>query len=159
MADVTNLSGVISTLGIFVNDGTPTTPDWQYVCAINSRSFKETRAEQTTSIVATCGPGASVETWRAAGARDWAIEGEAALELDSFTLCREWMAGGDQKTVRIVFYTGDKNALVPFGYYQGPGVLLSYNISQPDANGIPSGSISISKGSGSLAWTTGALPA
>lgn len=159
MADVTNLAGVISTLGIFVNDGTTAVPDWQYVCAINSRSFNETRGEQTTSIVATCGPGAGVETWRAAGARDWTIEGEAALELDSFSLCREWMASGAQKTIRIVFYSGDKNALSPFGYYQGPGVLLGYNISQPDADNIPTGSISISKGSGSLVWATGAPPA
>ena len=156
MADVTNLSGVISTLGIFVDDGTPTTPDWQYVCAINSRSFNETRGEQTTSIVATCGPGASVETWRAAGARDWTIEGEAALEVEAFTMMRTWMAAGGQKNVRIVFYTGDKNALVAHGHYTGPGVLLGYNISQPDADGIPSGSISISKGSGVLTWATGA---
>lgn len=156
MADVTNLSGVISTLGIFVDDGTPTTPEWQYICAINSRSFNETRAEQTTQIVASCGPGADLETWRTAGPRDWAIEGEASLELDAFDMMRAWMQAGTQKRVRVVYYTGDKNALVAHGYYQGNGVLLGYNVSQPDANGIPTGSISISKGAGVMTWTAGA---
>ena len=155
MADVTDLTGVISTLGIFVDAGTPSAPDWQYVCAINSRSFNETRAERTTEIVAVCGPGAQVETWRADGARDWALQGEASLETDAFDMMRGWMDSGGQKLVRVVYYTGDKNALVPYGYYQGAGVLLGYNISQPDANGIPTGTINISKGAGTLTWTTG----
>jgi len=156
MADVTDLSGVISTLGIFVDDGTVGAPDWKYICAINSRSFNETRSEQVTNIVASCGPGASVETWRAAGARDWTISGEAALELEAFALCRQWMETGDQKTIQIVFYSGDKNALTAYGYYQGPAVLLGYNVSQPDADNIPTGTIDISKGAGSLTWTIGA---
>jgi hypothetical protein len=156
MADVTDLSGVISTLGIFVDQSETSTPDWQYICAVNARTFNEIRNEQTTNIVASCGPGAPVETWRAAGARDWTISGEAALELDAFDLCREWMETGDQKTIRIVFYTGDKNALAAHGYYQGASVLLGYNINQPDADNIPTGTINISKGAGSLTWTTGA---
>lgn len=156
MADVTDLSGVISTLGIFVDYGTTATPDWQYACAINSRSFNETRGEQTTTIVAQCGPGAPVETWRTAGPRDWTIEGEAALELESFEMLRGWMEDGDQKRVRVVYYSGDKNDLTAVGYYQGAGVLLGLSINQPDGNNIPSGTISISKGAGVLTWTTGA---
>ena len=156
MADVTDYTGVISTLGIFVDAGTPSVPDWQYVCAINSRSFNETRAERTTEIVAACGPGAQVETWRADGARDWTLQGEASLEIEAFDLMRGWMETGGQKRVRVVYYTGDKNALTAYGYYQGTGVLLGYTISQPDANGIPTGTINISKGAGALVWTTGA---
>lgn len=156
MADVTNLTGVISTLGIFVDQGTPGAPDWQYMCALNARSFNLTRAEQTTDIVATCGPGASLETWRAAGALDWSIEGEGALELETFDFCRQWMLDGSQKRIRVICYTGDKNALVAHGYYQGMAVLLSYPVSQPDANNIPTANINISKGAGTLTWTAGA---
>lgn len=156
MADVTDLTGVISTLGIFVDNGVGETADWQYACAINSRSFNETRGEQTTTIVAQCGPGAPVETWRTAGPRDWTIQGEAALELESFEMMRLWMEAGDQKRIRVVYYSGDKNALVPVGYYQGAGVLLGLSVNQPDGNNIPSATINISKGAGSLIWTTGA---
>lgn len=156
MADVTDLTGVISTLGIFVDQGTGGVPDFQYICAVESRSFNETRGEQTTTIVPTCGPGASTETWRAAGPRDWTIEGAAKLELDSFDFLRGWMETDDQKTIRVVYYTGDKNALVAHGYYEGPGVLLGFNINQPDADNIPEGTINIRKGSGQLVWTTGA---
>lgn len=156
MADVTDLSGVISTLGIFIDNGTTATPDWQYACAINSRSFNETRAEQTTNIVAQCGPGAGVETWRTAGPRDWTIDGEAALELDSFEMMRSWMEVGDQKRVRVVYYTGDKDELTAFGYYQGAGVLLNFSVNQPDGNNIPTANISIAKGAGTLVWATGA---
>lgn len=155
MADVTDLSGVISTIGVFVDQSATSTPDWEYLCAMNARSFNLTRAEQTTSIVASCGPGASVETWRQAGALDWAIAGEAALELDTFDFCREWILDGSQKNVRVIFYTGDKSALVAHGYYQGPGVLLEYPTSQPDADNIPVSNISISKGAGSLVYTAG----
>lgn len=156
MADVTDLTGVISTLGIFVDQGVAGVTDFQYICAVNSRSFNETRGEQTTNIVAVCGPGAQVETWRTAGPRDWTIQGAASLELEAFAFCRRWMEDGDQRRVRIVYYTGDKNDLEPFGYYEGAGVLLSYAISQPDAQGIPEGTISISKGAGTLIWATGA---
>lgn len=156
MADVTDLTGVISTLGIFVDHGTDAAPDFQYVCAMNARSFNLTRAEQTTDIVAACGPGASLETWRTAGALDWTIDGDGALELDSFDFCREWMMDGDQKTIRVICYTGDKNAIVAHGYYEGAAVLLSYPVSQPDANGIPTGTVNIAKGAGTLVWTSGA---
>ena len=156
MADVTDLTGVISTLGIFVDHGDDTTPDWQYMCAMNARSFNLIRAEQTTDIVAACGPGASLETWRTAGALDWTIDGEAKVELETFDFCREWMLDGDQKRIRVVFYTGDKNALEAHGYYQGAAVLLSYPVSQPDANGVPTASVQISKGAGTLTWTMGA---
>lgn len=155
MADVTDLSGVISTLGIFVDQSATSTPDWQYMCAMNARSFNLSRAEQTTDIVATCGPGASLETWRAAGALDWTIDGEAALELDTFDFCRQWMLDGDQKTIRVIMYTGDKNDLTAHGYYQGASVLLSYPVSQPDANGIPTATVNIAKGAGTLVWTDG----
>lgn len=156
MADVTDLTGVISTLGIFVDQSATSTPDWQLLCGINARAFNLSRAEQTTNIVAVCGPGAPVETWRAAGALDWTITGEAALELDTFDFCRQWILNAEQRNVRIVHYTGDKNDLTAYGYYQGPGVLLEYPANQPDANGIPTANISISKGSGTLTWTTGA---
>lgn len=156
MADITDLAGVISTLGIFVDHGTTSEADWQYMCAVNARSFNLTRAEQTTDIVTACGPGASLETWRAAGALDWTIEGEGALELDTFDFCREWMLNGDQKRIRVVCYTGDKNDLTAHGYYQGAAVLLTYPVSQPDANNVPTATVSISKGSGTLTWTTGA---
>ena len=156
MADVTDLSGVISTLGIFIDQSATSTPDWQYMCAMNARSFNLTRAEQTTDIVATCGPGASLETWRAAGALDWSIEGEAALELETFDFCRKWMLDGDQKKIRVVYYIGDKNDLTAHGFYQGAAVLLSYPNSQGDANGIPTATVNISKGAGALTWTAGA---
>lgn len=156
MADVTDLSGVISTLGIFVDQSATSTPDWQYLCAINARAFNLTRAEQTTNIVATCGPGAPVEVWRQAGALDWNITGEAALELDTFDFCRGWILDAEQRNVRIVMYTGDKNSLTAHGYYQGPGVLLEYPTSQPDGDNIPTANISISKGAGTLTWTAGA---
>lgn len=155
MADVTDLSGVISTLGIFVDQGVPGTPDWQYMCAMNSRSFNLSRGERTTPLVATCGPGASLETWRAAGALDWTIQGEGALELDTFDFCRDWMMTGDQKTMRIAFFTGDKTDLTPYGYFQGDGVLLQYPVSQPDANGLPTATLNISKGASTLTWTLG----
>lgn len=156
MPDFSDLSGVISTLGIFVDQGVPGTPDWEYLCAMNARSFNVTRGEQTTSVVATCGPGASVETWRAAGALDWTISGEAALELDTFDFCRTWLLNAEQRNVRVVMYSGNKNALVAHGYFQGNGVLLNYPISQPDADNIPTGQVEISKGAGTLTWTTGA---
>lgn len=156
MADFTNLTGVISTLGIFVNEGTDAAPDFQYLCAMNARSFNLTRAEQTTNIVAACGPGASVETWRAAGALDWTITGEGALELDTFDFCRQWIMNGEQRTVRVVMYTGDKNALTAHGYYQGKGVLLQYPANQPDADNVPTATVNISKGSGTLVYTAGA---
>lgn len=156
MPDFTDLSGVISTLGIFVNQGDDVTPDWQYLCAMNSRSFTVTRGEQTTSVVATCGPGASVETWRAAGALDWNISGEAALELDTFDFCRDWIMNAEQHEVRVVMYTGNKSSLTAHGYYQGYGVLLNYPVTQPDADNIPTASIEISKGAGTLVWTSGA---
>ena len=158
MADVTDLSGVISTLGIFVDQSATSTPDWQYMCAMNSRSFNLSRGEQSTPLVATCGPGASLETWRAAGALDWTIQGEGALELETFDFCRTWMLAGDQRTMRIVFYTGDKTNLTAHGYFQGDGVLLQYPVSQPDANGIPTATVNISKGASTLVWTTGAPP-
>ena len=156
MADVTDLSGVISTLGIFVDQSATATRDWQYLCAMNARSFNLSRGEQTTDIVAACGPGASLETWRNAGALDWTIEGEAALEIEAFDFARQWMMDGDQKMIRVVLYTGDKNDLTAHGYFQGAGVLLNYPISQGDANGIPTATVNISKGAGSLVWTTGA---
>lgn len=156
MADVTDLTGVISTLGIFIDNGTGGSPDWQYACAINSRSFNETRNEQTTTVVAQCGPGAPVETWRTAGPRDWTIQGEAALELEAFAMLRNWMEVGDQKKVRVVYYSGDKNELQPVGYYEGAGVLLGLSINQPDGNNIPSATINISKGAGTMPWTSGA---
>lgn len=156
MPDFTDLSGVISTLGIFVDQSDTETPDWQYLCAMNARSFNLTRGEQTTSVVATCGPGASVETWRAAGAMDWTISGEAALELDTFDFCRDWLMNAEQRNVRVIMYTGNKNALTAHGYFQGNGVLLNYPISQPDADNIPTAQVEISKGAGTLAWTLGA---
>lgn len=156
MADFTDFTGVISTIGIFVNQGTDAVPDWQYLCAINARAFNLTRGEQTTNIVATCGPGASVETWRQAGALDWNITGEGALELDTFDFCRDWILNGEQRDVRVIFYTGDKNDLVPHGYYQGKAVLLEYPTNQPDADQIPTANISISKGAGTLTYTVGA---
>lgn len=155
MADFTDLTGVVSTLGIFVDQGTPTVPNWQYVCAMNARSFNLTRGEQTTSIVATCGPGAPVETWRAAGALDWTITGEGALELDAFDFCRQWIMNGEQRRVRVIMYTGDKSELRAHGYYEGRGVLLSYPVTQPDANNIPTATINISKGASTLVYTPG----
>ena len=56
----------------------------------------------------------------------------------------------------VVLYTGDKNDLTAHGYFQGAGVLLNYPISQGDANGIPTATVNISKGAGTLVWTTGA---
>lgn len=156
MADVTNLSGVISTIGIFVDTGTTAAPTWDYVCAMNARAFNVSRGEQTTTIVAICGPGAPVETWRQAGALDWNLTGEAALELDTFDFCREWILSGSQRRIRAIFYKGPKDALVPHGYYQGLGVLLEYPVNQADGNGIPLANLSISKGSSTLTWTTGA---
>ena len=156
MADFTDLTGVISTLGVFVNQGTLAAPNWQYMCAVNSRAHNITRGETTTSVVSTCGPGAPVENWRTAGALDWTVTAEAALELDTFDFCRDWILGGTQKQIRVVYYTGPKDALVPHGYYTGYGVLLEYPSNQPDADGIPTAAISISKGAGSLIWTTGA---
>lgn len=156
MADITNLSGVVSALGIFVNQGTDASPQWEYMCAMNARSMNVTRGEQTTTIVAACGPGASVETWRNAGALDWAITGEAALELETFDFCRTWIMDGLQKQVRVIFYKGPKESLVAHGYFQGPAVLLEYPVSQPDADNIPTANLTISKGAGSLVWSTGA---
>lgn len=156
VGDITNLSGVISTLGVFVNTGTTAAPAWKYMCAMNARSMNVTRAEQTTTIVALCGPGASVETWRQAGALDWNITGEAALELGTFDSCRDWILEGEQRDVRVVFYKGDKKNLVAHGYFQGLGVLLEYPIAQPDADNIPLASINIQKGAGVLTWNTGA---
>lgn len=156
MGDVTDTAGIISTLGIFVNQGTDAAPDFQYLCAMNARSFNLTRGEQTTNIVTTCGPGASVETWRAAGALDWTIAGEGALELETFDFCRTWIMNGEQRTIRIVMYTGDKNALEEHGFYQGKGVLLQYPVNQPDADNIPTATVNISKGAGTLVYTAGA---
>jgi hypothetical protein len=156
MADFSDLTGVISTLGIFVNQGTTAAPDWEYLCAMNARSFNVTRGEQTTNVVAVCGPGAPVEVWRSAGALDWTISGEAALELDTFDFCRSWILNGEQRTLRMVFYTGNKNALVAHGYFQGNGVLLNYPVNQPDADNIPTANVAISKGAGTLTWTSGA---
>ena len=156
MADVTDLSGVISTLGVFVDMSATSTPSWKYLCAMNARSFTLTRDERTTEIVAECGPGASLETWRTAGALDWSIEGEAALELETFDFARQWMLDGSQKMIRVVIYKGDKNKLTPHGFFKGAGVLLNYPISQGDANGIPTATVNISKGAGTLVWTTGA---
>lgn len=156
MADVTNLSGVISALGVFVNRGTTAAPDWEYMCAMNARAMNVTRGEQTTTIVAACGPAAPVETWRNAGALDWNVTGEAALELETFDFCRQWIMDGTQKNVRIVFYKGPKEALVAHGYFQGLAVLLEYPVSQPDADNIPTANLSISKGAGTLTWATGA---
>lgn len=159
MADFSDLSGVISTLGIFVDQGTAGAPDWQYLCAMNARSFNITRGEQTTNVVADCGPGAPVEVWRAAGALDWTISGEAALEIESFDFCRTWIVNGEQRNMRMVFYSGNKNDLQAHGFFQGNGVLLQYPMNQPDADNIPTASINISKGAGSLVWTVGAPPA
>lgn len=156
MADVSDTSGIISTLGIFVDQGTSGTPDWNYMCALNARAFNLTRGEVTTTIVATCGPGAAQETWRQAGQLDWTITGEAALELETFDFCREWILAGLQKDIRVVCYTGDKNALTAHGFYQGKGVLLQYPHTMENADSIPVSSISISKGAGTLVWTTGA---
>lgn len=156
MSDVTDLSGVVSTIGIFVNQGTDAAPDWNYLCAVNARAFNLTRGEQTTSIVATCGPGASQETWREAGELDWTITGEAALELDTFDFCRGWILNGEQRSIAVVFYKGEKKSLTAHGYYQGLGVLLQYPTSMENANGIPTANISISKGAGTLTWTSGA---
>lgn len=156
MADFSDLTGVISTLGIFVNQGTDAVPDWEYICAMNARSFNLTRAETTTNVVATCGPGAPVEVWRAAGALDWTITGEGTLELDSFDFCRQWIMNAEQRTVRVIMYAGEKADLEAHGYYQGKGVLLQYPTSQPDADNIPTATINISKGAGILTYTAGA---
>lgn len=155
MADVTDLSGVISTLGVFVNRGTVEAPEWQYMCAMNARAMNITRGEQTTTVVAICGPAAPVETWRQAGALDWNVTGEAALELETFDFCREWILAGTQKQIRVVFYKGPKDALAAHGYFQGSAVLLEYPVSQPDADNIPMASINIQKGASTLTWTAG----
>ena len=41
MADVTDLSGVISTLGIFVDQSATATPDWQYCLLYTSDAADE----------------------------------------------------------------------------------------------------------------------
>lgn len=156
MSDITNMSGVISTIGIFVNQGTVAAPAWEYMCAMNARAFNITRGETTTPVVATCGPAADIQTWRSAGELDWTITGEGALELETFDFCREWIMTGKQVPMRIVMYKGDKTALVAHGFYTGNGLLLQYPAAQADANAIPTANISISKGSGVLAWTAGA---
>lgn len=156
MADIENLSGVISTIGIFINQGSDASPDWQYMCAINSRAFNLTRGEVSTTIVATCGPGASQETWRQAGELDWTVTGEAALELETFDFCRQWILSGLQRDMAIIFYKGEKNSLTPHGYYQGKGLLMQYPTTMENADGLPTSSISISKGAGTLTWSSGA---
>lgn len=155
MADIKDYNDLVSFIGIEVDVSDNSTPEWQYLCSMNARAFNLSRGEETTDIVAECGPGASVETWRAAGALDWTITGEAALELDTFDLCREWIMDGSQKNMRITMFTGDRNDPGIHGYFEGMGILLEYPIDQASAGEIPRANISISKGMGTLKYTAG----
>lgn len=154
MADVVDLTGVISTLGIFVDQSATSTPDMQYFCGINQRGFNQTVADKTTEIVMVCGPGAPIEILRAAGALDWSLSGNAGVELEAFTFAQQnWY--GKVRTIGIVLYTGNKTSLTPHSYFQGPGLLNGLNLTQADADSIVTADISVIKGSGALVYTVG----
>lgn len=156
MADITNKSGVITALGIFVDFGTTAAPDIQYVCGMNARAHQVTHGETTTPVVEVCGPGAPVSTWRALSETSWQVSGSGVMELESFDNMRDWRDSKADRAVFIVYYTGEKKALVPHGYYTGPGLLREYNADQSDADSVPTASITIENGAGSASWTAGA---